>query len=176
MEPLSDDELGKLDDLLLSDDLSEECMLAVTVEGFLTAIAIGPVTVTPAQWLPRVFGGDPEDSMPGSRYWMRSPPSCDPSSYLPHRKAGQNWMRRRTRRRCMRSGPAKLNRRSTLYMRIGYLIEKAQGKPWLLHIPRERQESRRWGAMRLALVGAERNTDIAVVPDVHRIDPTVGNA
>jgi len=61
-------------------------------------------------------------------------------------------------------------------MRIGYLIEKAQGKPWLLHIPRERQESRRWGAMRLALVGAERNTDIAVVPDVHRIDPTVGNA
>ncbi len=48
MEPLTDDEFGELDDLLLSDDLSEECMLAVTLEGFLTAIAIGPVTVTPA--------------------------------------------------------------------------------------------------------------------------------
>jgi len=64
MEPLTDDEFGELDDLLLSDDLSEECMLAVTLEGFLTAIAIGPVTVTPEQWLPRVFGGDPEDPMP----------------------------------------------------------------------------------------------------------------
>jgi uncharacterized protein len=64
MEPLTDDEFGELDDLLLSDDPSEECMLAVTLEGFLTAIAIGPVTVTPEQWLPRVFGGDPEDPMP----------------------------------------------------------------------------------------------------------------
>ena len=63
MEPLTDDEFGELDDVLLSDDLSEECMLAVTLEGFLTAIAIGPVTVTPEQWLPRVFGGNPEDLM-----------------------------------------------------------------------------------------------------------------
>ena len=64
MEPLTDDEFGELDDLLLSDDLSEECILAVTLEGFLTAIAIGPVTVTPEQWLPRVFGGDPKGPMP----------------------------------------------------------------------------------------------------------------
>ncbi len=40
MEPLTDDEFGELDDLLLSDDLSEECMLVVILEGFLTAIAI----------------------------------------------------------------------------------------------------------------------------------------
>jgi hypothetical protein len=31
MEPLTDGEFGELDDLLLSDDLSEECMLAVTL-------------------------------------------------------------------------------------------------------------------------------------------------
>ena len=34
MEPLTDDEFGKLDDLLLSDDLSEECMLAVPSKVF----------------------------------------------------------------------------------------------------------------------------------------------
>jgi len=64
IEPLSDSEFGELDDLLLSDDLSEECMDTVTLEGLLTAIAIGPVTVSPEQWLPHVFGSDPEDPMP----------------------------------------------------------------------------------------------------------------
>ena len=61
-------------------------------------------------------------------------------------------------------------------MLIGYLIEKAPGKSPLRAIPRELQENRRWDAMRLVLVGAERNTSTAVVPDVHCIDPTVGNA
>ncbi len=55
MEPLSDGEFEELDDLLLSDDLPDDCMDSVTLEGFLTAIAIGPVTVTPEQWLPLVF-------------------------------------------------------------------------------------------------------------------------
>ena len=50
------------------------------------------------------------------------------------------------------------------------------GKPWLHPITRERHECKRWDAMRLALVGAERDTNIAVVPDAHCIDPTVGNA
>jgi len=62
-EPLSDDEFAELDALLLSDDLPEECMDAITLEGFLTAIAIGPITVTPEQWLPYVLGGDSEDPM-----------------------------------------------------------------------------------------------------------------
>ena len=62
MDPLSESEFGELDDLLLSDDLPEECMDAVTLEGFLTAI--GPVTVMPEHWLPRVFGSAPEDPMP----------------------------------------------------------------------------------------------------------------
>ena len=64
IEPLSDSEFGELDDLLLSDDLSEECMDAITLERFLTAIAIGPVTVSPEQLLPKVFGSGPEDPMP----------------------------------------------------------------------------------------------------------------
>jgi len=61
-------------------------------------------------------------------------------------------------------------------MLIGYLIEKALKKPWLCPIPRDLQKSLRWDAMRLALVGAERSTNIAVVPDGHCIDPTAGNA
>ena len=39
-------------------------MDVITLEGFLTAIAIGLVTVTPEHWLPRVFGSDAEDTMP----------------------------------------------------------------------------------------------------------------
>ncbi len=39
-------------------------MDAVTLEGFLTAIAIGPVTVNPEQWLPHVFGSGPNNTMP----------------------------------------------------------------------------------------------------------------
>ena len=38
--------------------------MSSTLEGFLTAIAIGPVTVTPEQWLRRVFGGDREGPLP----------------------------------------------------------------------------------------------------------------
>jgi uncharacterized protein len=64
MEPLGEGEFGELDDLLLSDDLPEACMDVVTLEGFLTAIVIGPVTMTPEHWLPRVFGSDAEDPMP----------------------------------------------------------------------------------------------------------------
>ena len=64
MEPLGESEFGELDELLLSDDVPEACMDVVTLEGFLTAIAIGPVTVTPEHWLPRVFGSEAEDPMP----------------------------------------------------------------------------------------------------------------
>ena len=41
MEPLGESEFGELDELLLSDDVPEACMDVVTLEGFLTAIAIG---------------------------------------------------------------------------------------------------------------------------------------
>ena len=64
MEPLGEEEFEELDDLLLSDDLPDGCMDVITLEGFLTSIAIGPVAVTPGHWLPRVFGGDAEGSLP----------------------------------------------------------------------------------------------------------------
>ncbi len=64
MESLREEESEELDDLLLSDDLPDGCMDAVTLEGILTAIAIGPVTVTQEQWLPRVFGGDRDSPLP----------------------------------------------------------------------------------------------------------------
>jgi len=70
-EPLSDSEFDELDDLLLSDDVPETCMDAVTVESFLTAIAIGPVTLTPEHWLPRVFGSDPMLDFPSIKEFER---------------------------------------------------------------------------------------------------------
>ena len=63
-ESLREEEFEELDDLLLSDDLPNGCMDVVTLEGFLTAIAIGPVTVSPEQWLPHVFGSDAERHLP----------------------------------------------------------------------------------------------------------------
>ncbi len=66
IEPLSDSEFGELDDLLLSDDLSEECMVAVTLEGFLTAIAIGPVTVRPEHWCRASLAVTPK--IPGQKF------------------------------------------------------------------------------------------------------------
>jgi hypothetical protein len=61
------------------------------------------------------------------------------------------------------------------YMPIGYLIEKALQQPWLRPVPRELQESQRWDVMRLAPVEAGRNTNTAVVPLAHCIDPIACN-
>jgi hypothetical protein len=55
------------------------------------------------------------------------------------------------------------------------LLDKKPGA-WLRPVPRELQESLRWDAMRLAPVGAGRNTNTAVVPLAHCIDSTSGNA
>jgi uncharacterized protein len=55
-KPLSDDELGELDDFLESDD-SPECDMGVSMlHGFLTAMAAGPVFVPPSEWLVDVWG------------------------------------------------------------------------------------------------------------------------
>jgi uncharacterized protein len=62
--PLSDEELDRLDRFLLDrvdedavTDGMDEGVLGVTeLDGFLTAIVSGPVTVMPSQWLPAVWG------------------------------------------------------------------------------------------------------------------------
>lgn len=51
-EPLSNKELYELDDFLAADD---RAMDLATLEGYLTAIVIGPNVVLPSQWLPRVW-------------------------------------------------------------------------------------------------------------------------
>ncbi len=63
-EPLSEQEFDELDRLLLSDEMPESCMDVVTLEGFLTAIVIGPVTLSPTAWLPRIWGGENLEKAP----------------------------------------------------------------------------------------------------------------
>ena len=53
--PLSEEELHELDQFLLYLD-AEESMTLDMLDGFLHAIAIGPETVMPSQWLPKVWG------------------------------------------------------------------------------------------------------------------------
>ncbi|WP_333678753.1 UPF0149 family protein [Dyella sp.] len=53
--PLSSQELKRLDRLLLIGDVPEDGMILSSLDGYLTAIAVGPETVAPSEWLPRVF-------------------------------------------------------------------------------------------------------------------------
>ncbi len=57
MVPLSAGELEELHQLLLDLDV-EESMTMDMLDGFLHALAIGPETVMPGQWLPKVWGPD----------------------------------------------------------------------------------------------------------------------
>lgn len=63
LEPLNDDELDELDRMLLEVD-ADEGMTLDALDGFLHAIAIGPETVMPSQWLPKVWGLDDGSMMP----------------------------------------------------------------------------------------------------------------
>lgn len=56
--PLSEEELDELENFLMSDVTPEDCMDISMLDGFLTALAIGPTTILPSQWLPVVWGGD----------------------------------------------------------------------------------------------------------------------
>ena len=57
-QPLSEKEFDELDQFLLSDRCSDDAMTMDTLHGYLTAIAIGPEPIMPAEWLPRVWGED----------------------------------------------------------------------------------------------------------------------
>jgi uncharacterized protein len=57
-QPLSEQEFNTLDKFLLSERAPEDAMTMDTLHGFLTAIAIGPETIMPAEWLPHVWGED----------------------------------------------------------------------------------------------------------------------
>ena len=53
--PLSDEELEELNQFLISEDMPEESMDIAMLDGFLTAIVIGPNTILPNQWLPVIW-------------------------------------------------------------------------------------------------------------------------
>ena len=63
VEPaLSDKEMDELDSFLMSDATSNEVMLLDCLDGYLTAIASGPVQVKPSEWIHRVWGPSVEDA------------------------------------------------------------------------------------------------------------------
>ena len=61
MTPLSDEEMDELDAFLLSDATSDKTMMLDCLDGFLTSIVTGPVTLMPSEWLPRVWGPSARD-------------------------------------------------------------------------------------------------------------------
>jgi uncharacterized protein len=56
-EPLSDEELQELEDFLLAAE-NDACMDLSMLDGFLTALAVGPNTLPPSRWLPLLWGGE----------------------------------------------------------------------------------------------------------------------
>lgn len=60
---LLDEELEELDQFLRSDARSAETMFLDTLDGYLTAIAIGPTAILPSGWLPGVWGPSEEDEL-----------------------------------------------------------------------------------------------------------------
>lgn len=62
MTPLSEEEMNELDSFLMSDATSNETMMLACLDGFLTAIASGPVMLKPSEWIPRVWGPTEEDA------------------------------------------------------------------------------------------------------------------
>ena len=60
-QPLTDKEFDELDAFLLGDQSPEDSMTMDHLHGYLTAIAIGPEPITPAEWLPSIWGEDRKD-------------------------------------------------------------------------------------------------------------------
>ena len=62
MPALSDKEMDELDSFLMSDATSNDVMMLDSLDGYLTAIASGPVLLKPDDWLPRVWGPSEQDA------------------------------------------------------------------------------------------------------------------
>jgi len=61
--PLSDAELDELNKFLTAEGMPEEAMDIAMLDGFLTAIVIGPNTLMPNQWLPEIWGETDESPL-----------------------------------------------------------------------------------------------------------------
>lgn len=60
--PLSEAEFVELDRFLASKATGDTTMMVDTLDGFLTAVVLGPADISMAQWLPRVWGSDGKSS------------------------------------------------------------------------------------------------------------------
>jgi uncharacterized protein len=60
--PLSEDEIEELDDFLMSESTSYETMSIDALDGYLTAIVIGPITLDFNQWFLGIWGPTEEDA------------------------------------------------------------------------------------------------------------------
>lgn len=49
--------LETLDEFLMSDRVGEDALMISDLDGFLTALVIGPEPISPSEWLPVVWGG-----------------------------------------------------------------------------------------------------------------------
>lgn len=58
---LSQEEMDELDDFLMSDDMSLETMMLPELDGYLTAIVSGPVTLKLSEWFPGIWGPSEQD-------------------------------------------------------------------------------------------------------------------
>jgi uncharacterized protein len=63
LSPLDGAELDELDRFLSSDATAGETLDLAGLDGYLTALVIGPVTVMPSRWIPGVWGDD-DDAAP----------------------------------------------------------------------------------------------------------------
>ena len=61
--PLAEAEQVELERFLISDATSDETMVFSALDGYLTAILVGPTTLTMSQWYPGIWG-DKEDDAP----------------------------------------------------------------------------------------------------------------
>ena len=61
---VTEEDLAFLESFLMSDRAPEDSMLLSDLDGFLTAIAIGPDFVKPEEWLPLVWNGKPSFATP----------------------------------------------------------------------------------------------------------------
>jgi uncharacterized protein len=56
--PITDLEVEELEAFLFSENVPEESMTLSEIDGFLTALAAGPMLVPPSEWLPVIWQGD----------------------------------------------------------------------------------------------------------------------
>ncbi len=55
-DPLDEDEIDALDDFLMSDAVGDDAMDVSMLDGYLTALAVGPNNLPPDRWLPVIWG------------------------------------------------------------------------------------------------------------------------